>query len=77
VGIRWEQSVPYSKSVLGKKNPRQIRSMSSSNPAVPREGKDKKTVDKVLYRMKAVFKKGGSSRRSRSNVVPAEAPVSR
>lgn len=51
--------------------------MSSSNPAVPREGKDKKTVDKVLYRMKAVFKKGGSSRRSRSNVVPAEAPVSR
>ncbi|KAI1810108.1 hypothetical protein GGS20DRAFT_568944 [Poronia punctata] len=48
----------------------------SSASVTPRGGKDKKGVDKVIYRMKAVFnRKGNSSRKGPSNTAPAAAPI--
>ncbi|KAI0390919.1 hypothetical protein F5Y17DRAFT_35245 [Xylariaceae sp. FL0594] len=49
--------------------------MTSSTATVPGEGRDKKTVDKVLYRMKSVFRKGSSTRSSRPSVMPVQTPV--
>ncbi|KAI1369590.1 hypothetical protein F5Y08DRAFT_97960 [Xylaria arbuscula] len=52
--------------------------MSSSTPA-PREGKEKRGMDKVLYRVKTVFhRKGSSSRKGASTAAPAasSAPLS-
>jgi hypothetical protein len=47
----------------------------SSSAAKPRDGKEKKGVDKVLFRMKTVFhRKGASSRKGQQSAVPAEAP---
>ncbi|KAI0489701.1 hypothetical protein F4859DRAFT_163809 [Xylaria cf. heliscus] len=49
--------------------------MSSSTPA-PREGKEKKGMDRVLYRVKTVFhRKGSSSRKGQPSVAPAAAPA--
>ncbi|KAI0525976.1 hypothetical protein F5B22DRAFT_588528 [Xylaria bambusicola] len=50
--------------------------MSSSTPA-PREGKEKRGMDKVLYRVKTVFhRKGSSSRKGASSTPPAPAAAS-
>ncbi|KAI0458674.1 hypothetical protein F5B21DRAFT_401810 [Xylaria acuta] len=50
--------------------------MSSSTPT-PREGKEKKGMDKVLYRVKTVFhRKGSSSRKGQPSAAPAAAPAS-
>ncbi|RYC61360.1 hypothetical protein CHU98_g4848 [Xylaria longipes] len=49
--------------------------MSSSTPT-PREGKEKKGMDKVLYRVKTVFhRKGSSSRKGQPSAPPAAAPA--
>ncbi|KAI0206298.1 hypothetical protein F4808DRAFT_114203 [Astrocystis sublimbata] len=48
--------------------------MSSSTPT-PAEGKQKKGMDKVLYRVKTVFhRKGSSSRKSQASTAPVAAP---
>ncbi|KAI8629464.1 hypothetical protein F5Y19DRAFT_83126 [Xylariaceae sp. FL1651] len=48
----------------------------SSSAATPREGKEKKGMDKVLYRMKTVFhRKGGGSRKGQTSAVPSAAPA--
>ncbi|KAF2971068.1 hypothetical protein GQX73_g2522 [Xylaria multiplex] len=49
----------------------------SSSTAAPREAKQRKGVDKVLYRVKTVFhRKGSSSRKGTSSAAPAAAPAS-
>ncbi|KAH8161116.1 hypothetical protein CIB48_g7123 [Xylaria polymorpha] len=49
--------------------------MSSSTPA-RREGKEKRGMDKVLYRVKTVFhRKGSSSRKGQPSAAPAAAPA--
>ncbi|KAJ8124834.1 hypothetical protein O1611_g8806 [Lasiodiplodia mahajangana] len=48
----------------------------SSPAARPRESKEKKGMDKVLYKVKNVFhRKGGSSRKGQSSAAPAPAPI--
>ncbi|KAI3337768.1 hypothetical protein F4824DRAFT_102939 [Ustulina deusta] len=50
--------------------------MMSSSTAAPREGKGKKGMDKVLYKVKTVFhRKGSSSRKGALSAVPAAAPA--
>ncbi|KAI1755173.1 hypothetical protein F4782DRAFT_438480 [Xylaria castorea] len=49
--------------------------MSSSTPT-PREGKEKKGMDRVLYRVKTVFhRKGSSSRKGQPSAAPVAAPA--
>ncbi|KAI0117692.1 hypothetical protein GGR51DRAFT_263076 [Nemania sp. FL0031] len=48
----------------------------SSSAAPPRESKEKKGMDKVLYKVKNVFhRKGGSSRKGQSSAAPVPAPI--
>ncbi|KAI1334046.1 hypothetical protein F5Y15DRAFT_318778 [Xylariaceae sp. FL0016] len=47
----------------------------SSPAAVPKSGKEKRGMGKVLYRVKTVFRKGESASKRASSAAPAPAPI--